>query len=140
LAGALDRHPQQIAAVAERVLPARLRPPHLADRLPKLAQVMRVGSEGAYYRNLVSHWREPDSIVLGAREPEGEAFAESLAPGAAMIDRMMLCDMRTYLPDDILVKVDRASMAVSLEARVPFLDHRVGRGRLAPAAGLEGAR
>lgn len=125
LAGMLSRYPGQISAVANRLLPAGLRGTHLADRLPKLAQVMRVASEQGYYRDLVSHWREPENIVLGAREQAGAAFAELSVPGATMIDRMMLTDMRTYLPDDILVKVDRASMAVGLETRVPFLDHRV---------------
>lgn len=125
LAGLLAHYPRPIAAVANAILPARIRGEHLADRLPKLAEVIRVDTEQDYYRGLVSHWREPDTIVRGACEPRGEAFGQFSAPGATMVDRMMLTDMRTYLPDDILTKVDRASMAVSLEARVPFLDHRV---------------
>ncbi|KAB1070758.1 asparagine synthase (glutamine-hydrolyzing) [Methylobacterium planeticum] len=125
LAEAISRYPKPISAVAECVLPARLQVAHLADRLPKLAHVMRVASEQEYYRNLVSHWRESDSVVLGTRQQSGGNSMDFCAQGATMIDRMMLTDMRTYLPDDILVKVDRASMAVSLEARVPFLDHRV---------------
>ncbi|MEA1834435.1 asparagine synthase (glutamine-hydrolyzing) [Methylobacterium durans] len=125
LAEAISRFPGPISAVAESVLPARLKVTHLADRLPKLAQVMRVASEQDYYRNLVSHWREPESVVIGTRRQMGGSSAELSVPGATMVDRMMLTDMQTYLPDDILVKVDRASMAVSLEARVPFLDHRV---------------
>jgi asparagine synthase (glutamine-hydrolysing) len=125
IANVMARYPGPISAIANGILPANLRVMHLADRLPKLAEVIRVASEQDYYRNLVSQWREPDKVVLGAHEPGSEAFAEFCAPGATMIDRMMLTDMQTYLPDDILVKVDRASMAVSLEARVPFLDHRV---------------
>jgi asparagine synthase (glutamine-hydrolysing) len=125
LADILSRYPGPISAVANGLLPESIRGTHLADRLPKLAQVMRVASEQDYYRDLVSHWREPENPVLGAREPVDEGFAGFCAPSATMIDRMMLTDMRTYLPDDILVKVDRASMAVSLEVRVPFLDHRV---------------
>jgi asparagine synthase (glutamine-hydrolysing) len=140
MAGMLSRYPGAISAVANRLLPARLRGTHLSDRLPKLAQVMRVASEQDYYRELVSHWRDPDSIVIGAHEVRSEAFADFFAPGATMIDRMMLTDMQTYLPDDILVKVDRASMAVSLEARVPFLDHRVVEAawRLPPECKVRG--
>ena len=70
--------------------------------------------------------RSPDALVIGATEPP------SLATGATPplssldpIEQMMALDMVTYLPDDILVKVDRAAMAVSLETRVPLLDHRV---------------
>ncbi|MDD3312791.1 asparagine synthase (glutamine-hydrolyzing) [Pseudodesulfovibrio sp.] len=77
-----------------------------------------------FYRYLLSHFKDPAALVLGGREPE-TALSR---PGPALSDRfrlMTLLDVETYLPDDILTKVDRASMAVSLEARVPILDHRV---------------
>jgi asparagine synthase (glutamine-hydrolysing) len=76
---------------------------------------------------LISQWPAPGVVVPGAREPEtplntaGEALREFSQPLA----RMSYLDLVTYLPDDILVKVDRAAMAVSLETRVPLLDHRV---------------
>jgi asparagine synthase (glutamine-hydrolysing) len=70
----------------------------------------------------MSHWPDPAAVVLGAREPERDDPAGSMT-GVAL--RMMLTDAVTYLPDDILTKVDRASMGVSLEVRVPLLDHRV---------------
>jgi asparagine synthase (glutamine-hydrolysing) len=78
------------------------------------------------YMNIVSHWKQPTRLVPGSSEPrtiltDDRAWAN--LPG--IIQRMMYLDAVTYLPDDILVKVDRASMGVSLEARVPFLDHRV---------------
>lgn len=108
------------------VLPARLRVSYLPDRLPKLARVLRHQCGEAFYRDLVSHWEQPDTVVHGAREPETLLNQSNGIPDLPDLrNRMMLLDMLTYLPDDILTKVDRASMAVSLEARVPLLDHRL---------------
>lgn len=107
-------------------LPKRLQIPHLADRLPKLADVVKEASGESYYHRLVSHWKTPDQLVLGATEPKTLFnYPEQLPALADFRERMMYLDTLTYLPDDILTKVDRASMAVSLEARVPLLDHRV---------------
>jgi asparagine synthase (glutamine-hydrolysing) len=92
----------------------------------KLAQVLAVPSSEALYHGLVSHWDEPDAVVYDSREPE--TVLTDRDQWAALDDftqRMMYLDAVTYLPDDILVKVDRASMSVSLESRVPLLDHRV---------------
>jgi len=77
-------------------------------------------------RRLISHWDNPESLVLNSVEPKGVVWdtkVRDLVPD--FIDRMRYLDLLTYLPDDILTKVDRASMAASLEARVPLLDHRV---------------
>lgn len=76
------------------------------------------------YRFLVSHHKNPASFVLSGHEPE-TALTRSSQAGGDVYHRMGLWDTVSYLPDDILTKVDRASMAVSLEARVPLLDHRV---------------
>jgi asparagine synthase (glutamine-hydrolysing) len=95
-------------------------------RLHKLASVLAMRSPDAFYRGLVSHWSEPDAVVIGGREASTALSDVSQWP--ALDDftlRMMYFDAMMYLPDDILVKVDRASMAYSLEARVPLLDHRV---------------
>jgi asparagine synthase (glutamine-hydrolysing) len=107
------------------LLPARLRVSNPGDKLHKLAEVMGAPSPEALYRELVSQWRgvlplrgvaEPPTLVADpGRWPALPGFAE----------RMMAVDTLTYLPDDILVKVDRAAMAASLETRVPFLDARV---------------
>ncbi len=78
------------------------------------------------HRKLVSRWRDPESIVVGGIEPP--SLLGTLAPpraGESDAERMMLLDVLTYLPDDILAKVDRAAMHVSLETRAPLLDHRV---------------
>ncbi|MCG2733741.1 MAG: asparagine synthase (glutamine-hydrolyzing) [Pseudodesulfovibrio aespoeensis] len=76
------------------------------------------------YRFLVSHQKKPAEFVLGGFEPEAELSRNADARGD-IFHRMTLWDTVSYLPDDILTKVDRASMAVGLEARVPILDHRV---------------
>ena len=107
-------------------LPKNLQIPHLADRLPKLADVVKEASGESYYHRLVSHWKTPDQLVLGATEPKTLFnYPEQLPKLRDFREQMMYLDSLTYLPDDILTKVDRASMAVSLEARVPLLDHRV---------------
>lgn len=117
--------PVRGAAMIERLLPGALGVRNLADRLPKLAEIMAVDDDASYYRNLVSHWQQPDDIVLGGHERSAQDFAgQGWNRMSSVLDRMMLADMQTYLPDDILVKVDRASMAASLESRVPLLDHR----------------
>lgn len=94
----------------------------------KVQKGLRVaGSAGSVediYLSFLDEWSLEDSPVLGA----GDAripFDLALEDGAGDATRMMYCDAVSYLPDDILAKVDRASMAVSLETRVPFLDHRV---------------
>lgn len=98
----------------------------LGDKVHKGATVMTSSSSSDLYRQLTSHWRDPGSVVIDGSEPatllEGNAPALN---GLDDVQRMMALDMLTYLPDDILVKVDRAAMAVSLETRVPLLDHRV---------------
>jgi asparagine synthase (glutamine-hydrolysing) len=95
-------------------------------RLHRLAAVLRADNFGAMYRAMVSQWQHPAEVVQSAREPE-TLFTrpESWEQVPDTLGRMMLCDTITYLPDDLLVKVDRAAMAVALESRVPFLDHRV---------------
>jgi len=108
------------------LLPSGLRQANLGDKLHKAAGVLASSSVDALYLGLVSHWDDPASVVIGGQEPP--TLLTGNAPqltGLDDIQRMMALDTLTYLPDDILVKVDRAGMGVSLEGRVPFLDHRV---------------
>jgi asparagine synthase (glutamine-hydrolysing) len=106
-------------------LPSRLRVPQAGDKLHKAASVLRLDDPDAVYRRLVSHW-EPAEIMPQGREPESVLDDPALATEFPdPLARMQFLDLVTYLPDDILTKVDRASMAVALEARVPLLDHRV---------------
>lgn len=108
------------------VLPERVKQRNPGDKLHKLAEVLVADRPEVMYLNLASHWKDPASLVPGAIEP-----ATALNDPGQWADlhdftgRMMYLDLVTYLPDDILTKVDRASMGVSLEARVPLLDHRV---------------
>jgi asparagine synthase (glutamine-hydrolysing) len=107
------------------VLPQRVRPPQAGDKVHKAASVLRLDSAAAVYRRLVSHW-EPSEIMPEAAEPRGILDDATVAKDfPALLARMQFLDLVTYLPDDILTKVDRASMAVALEARVPLIDHRV---------------
>ena len=108
------------------VTPKSLRVNNASDKLSKLAEVLDIESPEELYARLVVHWKDPLSAVAGA-EQRATALDESSAPDElrGVVERMMILDTVTYLPDDILVKVDRATMAVSLEGRAPLLDYRV---------------
>jgi asparagine synthase (glutamine-hydrolysing) len=107
------------------ILPKAMRQRMPGYKLHKLASVM--GSRDAYemYYRLASHWNQPTHVVNDALEPNTllTNFNQVNLENAA--EQMMYLDSMTYLPDDILVKVDRATMAVGLESRVPILDHRL---------------
>ena len=109
---------------ADPLLPSSLRQRMPGYKLHKLAAALHASDPLNLYRRLASQWAYPERIVRGGTEPD-------LARPSAIDDlpdfasQMMLMDMLRYLPDDVLTKVDRASMAVSLEARVPLLDQRV---------------
>ncbi|NHA15450.1 asparagine synthase (glutamine-hydrolyzing) [Thioalkalivibrio sp. XN279] len=123
---ALAHAPAQTLESLQGLLPKHLQVSYLPDRLPKLAGVLGHRDGRGFYRELVSHWNEPDRVVVDTCEPATVLSAPDRLPLVADLrNQMMLLDMLTYLPDDILTKVDRASMAVSLEARVPILDHRL---------------
>ena len=95
-------------------------------RAERLSGLVRSASTEELYLHMVSHWKSPAEMVIGAKRDlllEGQIAHWRELSGFA--HQMMYLDMCTYLPDDILAKVDRASMAVSLEARVPLLDHEV---------------
>lgn len=103
-----------------------LRQRNAGDKLHKLAGLLDADGLPEIYRRLISQWQDPAEIVVGGREPEILAQrSDDWLGDADFAAQMMYLDARSYLPDDILTKVDRASMAVSLEARVPILDHRV---------------
>ncbi|MBU0911565.1 MAG: asparagine synthase (glutamine-hydrolyzing) [Gammaproteobacteria bacterium] len=108
------------------ILPSRFKMSNLGDKLHKAADVISSATVDELYYGLISHWKNPASVVIGGREPQTLLTSPSQSQVFKQnIPRMMALDTLTYLPDDILVKVDRAAMAVSLETRVPFLDHRV---------------
>lgn len=91
-------------------------------KVGKMGGMLRARTHGDFYRHFVSYWNQPAEIVIGGHQPP-TPFSQVMS--GSTLDAMMKLDAITYLPDDILVKVDRAAMAVSLETRVPMLDHRV---------------
>lgn len=96
------------------------------DKLYKLGEILDVPNAEALYLRSISHWKNPTEIVINSKElPTALTDNTYWAALPDFYHRMMYLDTITYLPDDILVKVDRASMAVSLETRVPMLDHRI---------------
>lgn len=129
-AGALTAIPpgtwDSVSGLATRFLPTRSRPRLVGERMHKMARLLRSEGVGGSYRTLMSFWDRPTDLVPGSSELADEL---NQVLGARvpleLEERMMLADQRGYLADDLLAKVDRASMAVSLEARVPLLDHRV---------------
>jgi asparagine synthase (glutamine-hydrolysing) len=99
---------------------------NLGDKLHKAAGVLASRSIDELYLGLVSHNSHPESWVVGGIDDHKTSmFDHPDLAGLDNVEKMMLLDTQTYLPDDILCKVDRAAMAVGLESRVPFLDHRV---------------
>lgn len=98
----------------------------IGQRLHRLANYARQTDLEALHRAMVSVWRFPEAAVPGATHPPS-LLADHLPPRGALddLERMMQLDMLTYMVDDILTKVDRATMAVALESRAPLLDHRV---------------
>jgi asparagine synthase (glutamine-hydrolysing) len=107
-----------------RALPERVRPRYAGDKAHKVAGLLAM-SRGDFYQMVTSVCLEPCDLVLGAAEPRSPMPPLPEAPLASFAEEMQYLDTLTYLPGDILAKVDRASMAVSLEARAPLLDHRL---------------
>jgi len=132
LAGGLTaltpRQWERMAGLLRSGLPfvTALRQANLGGKLHKLAMALRARDSTELYRQLVSYWPQPTAAVPGAVEPQGPIAADNRLAGAAgLSDDFMYWDQVSYLPGDNLVKVDRASMGVSLEVRLPLLDHRV---------------
>jgi len=107
-------------------MPARLQAAQPGDKLHKLAGLVSVADGRAAYAWLVALHRGAEPLVVGGEAAAGLSdHGLWNQPARTLADNMMLADALGYLPDDILAKVDRATMAVSLESRAPFLDHRV---------------
>lgn len=124
LAAAINATPEGMIKALAQCLPSRLRPSNPVDKLHKLAAILPMKRE-AFYLRLVSQCPDPAALTNGVPEhPIGLLWQPPAGPDR-FVEQMQLFDTATYLPDDILQKVDRASMAVSLEVRPPLLDHRV---------------
>lgn len=102
-----------------RLLPGL--PPDLGTKVHKLAGTLGAADTLAAYELLATQW---DPAQLMAVPPAASLGRGVDLPGGSALERMMLVDQVRTLPDNMLVKVDRASMATALEVRVPFLDHR----------------
>lgn len=101
---------------------------HAGNRLQRVAELLQCADQRQLYCELVSQWKAPEEVVIGASEPStiiSGYLGDDQSLNENIFEYMMRIDQTTYLPDDILTKVDRASMAASLEMRVPLLDHRI---------------
>ena len=117
--------PQNLVKISN-LLPGLNQYANFGDKIHKGANVLEAETLSDLYYMLCSQWQNPTEVVINSKEP-GTLLTE-LKPklkGLNSQQQMMALDLITYLPDDILVKVDRAAMASSLETRTPFLDHKL---------------
>lgn len=116
----------QAFKLLNRITPRKFNGISWGDKLQKGAGVMASKDLMSLYQQLVSNWQDPSAVVIGQGEHD-QIFSTDvqLLSDVGDIQKMMAIDTISYLPDDILVKVDRAAMGVSLETRVPFLDHHI---------------
>lgn len=119
--GASDR----LSKLLSRFVPEVAGIEDLAAKVRQRSTMFLSRSVMELYGGMISQWRDPSAIVLGAGAVLPLAGQGSALSRLGPIEQMMALDTVSYLPDDILVKLDRASMAVSLETRVPLLDHQV---------------
>ena len=115
-----------LARSAGPLVPSRFRHVPFGDKIHKLAEVVAAPGMETLYLNLMSHWKRPQDIVIGGHDRDTAITDKSGWPEVNdFTHRMMHLDMETYLPGDILTKVDRAAMSVSLEGRIPLLDQHL---------------
>ena len=108
------------------VIPPLRHQRRVGENMHKLSGVLAARGPQEIYAQLISHWHDGDGLVLGANSNRQAVEKGDLGlDGSEYAQKMLLMDQTNYLPNDILTKVDRASMGVSLEARVPLIDHRV---------------
>jgi asparagine synthase (glutamine-hydrolysing) len=120
----LSRLPSRFWNDVVRLVPGRHQP-HLGGKIKKGLRVAASATTLDHvYLSFLDEWSHERSPVIGGEDAD-LGFDLDVGGDASDVIRMMYCDAVSYLPDDILSKVDRASMAVALETRVPFLDHRV---------------
>lgn len=116
----------RLHAALAPLLPRAWRVARPGHKLRRASTLLLADDPARLYHGLITHWERPDELVIDGHEPDTALRrAEYLARHWPMTEMMMLLDSERYLPDDLLVKVDRAAMAASLETRAPLLDHRV---------------
>lgn len=122
------------------LLPASVRPPQTGARAHKLAAMLRAPDLDTLYRSVVSMWHDPETVMRRRDLPPAPIWRRQVpAEITDPVERMQFLDTVAYLPDDILTKVDRATMAIGLEARVPIIDHRVVEFAWSVPPSLKGA-
>lgn len=126
----LNKIPEWIYELAFKItapfVGASLKTRNRGYKFKKLLEYIGESSPEELYRLLISHWDKPGEVVTGTREPRCATVSrDDWAQGLTLLETMMQIDLISYFPDDIMVKVDRASMAASLESRVPLIDYRV---------------
>jgi len=126
-ASILERLSPEMISKFGKFLPEFIESKLSGAKLQRVSPILRDGSMLSLYRRFLSRVESPSDILINCNEPDYPKWqaAESIDFGKDKYSLMQYLDTIDYLPDDILTKVDRASMAVSLEARVPILDHRV---------------
>lgn len=116
----------RVFSMLRPLLPKPLQQSQAGDKLAKIADILTCRDAAEVYGWLVSQWKEPTQALVHAAEAPTLPMQPDRWPAMpTSAEQYMLLDMLCYLPDDILVKLDRASMAVGLESRAPLLDHRV---------------
>ncbi|MCB1637484.1 MAG: asparagine synthase C-terminal domain-containing protein, partial [Thiothrix sp.] len=116
----------RVFGVLKPVTPFRLRFNEPGQKMHKVADILQVDSSDIMYRMLTAHWADPEQLVRGLSGlPDLDAPQTPVPPGLSLMEHMMFLDTMSYLPGDLLVKVDRTAMANSLETRAPYLNHRV---------------
>jgi asparagine synthase (glutamine-hydrolysing) len=121
----LNKLPESSLTKLVNILPARLRFSHPKTKIDKLCKILKHQTGFDIYKELVSTFNQPNAWFLSPDVDQDTRFDALWQDEQGFVEGMMLLDSQTYLPDDIMVKVDRAAMAHSLETRAPFLDRRV---------------
>ncbi len=111
--------------IIDPLLPQQLRVRHPGEKIHKIAMLLKQSGERELYAMLVRIWPDPIPLLSGDSHDLVGSHKKLWSLGSSFTERMARLDTVTYLPDDILTKVDRAAMANSLETRVPLLDHRI---------------
>ena len=109
----------------QKLFPAKYQQANIGEKLHKASIALKARTPDELYRSIVSRWQYPEELVIGTNQQQTLVSHVIRPDENDIIHKMMEIDAATYLPDDILCKVDRASMFVGLESRSPFLDHRV---------------
>jgi len=127
LAGIPHRRVERSYARWFQFMPARFQVANFPDKWQKFAAMLRENGPADFYRRTICLWPRNEILMLTGRPLPESAFEATFreTEGQPLLSRLMRVDQKTYLPDAMLTKVDRASMAVGLEVRVPLLDHRI---------------